>query len=285
MIKKNTVIISLLIGVGMAFAGCKNSQKETGRISMEIDTLLNDDLRLIVGGEFMENDTLFFLQEYLKNWENRAGNTQRNTIIYLEPDSNSFCYNPEFWIDHFDEQSCATDLRDWLSFRKEKKVADALLKKVPLFDLPVDWIPLHHRNGKAYVLTPCEVDFPPQIRLTDSLIVKKRMDFVFTPMVKSEQCKPNVYRFDLESDNYSSLYVYIIDERTKCAVWHWEGKTESAYYLMIPVTSVRDFDMVHCGSYLMKFAYNNLWEPDEVDVKSLLESVQAGKKVDIYNLQ
>lgn len=62
------------------------------------DTLIQNDHTLLIAGQFVENDTLFFVQEY----DCEAGKMSRNTYIFLEPDRQSEYFQPDYWINRFE---------------------------------------------------------------------------------------------------------------------------------------------------------------------------------------
>ena len=47
---------------------------------------------------FVENDTLFFVQEY----DREDGEMSRNTYIFLEPDRQNEYFQPDYWINRFE---------------------------------------------------------------------------------------------------------------------------------------------------------------------------------------
>ncbi len=62
------------------------------------DTLMQNDHTLLIAGHFVENDTLFFVQEY----DREDGEMSRNTYIFLEPDRQSEYFQPDYWINRFE---------------------------------------------------------------------------------------------------------------------------------------------------------------------------------------
>ena len=84
---------------------CRAGQPHSGEAEQR-DTLYSKGSYWIVGGRFVENDTLFFLQE----WAEEEGKLVRNATIYLEPDSDSYYYTPEYWLSYFDEANYAEHL-------------------------------------------------------------------------------------------------------------------------------------------------------------------------------
>ena len=268
-------------------AGCARNAKTAspGIQSTELrDTVFNEEKYLLVRGKFVENDTLFFLQDYVRNWPGmKKGEIRRGTTIYLEKDSNSYYYEPEYWLTRFGIERRLDEMGVWKMYHNKK--GGKPLQKVDLLGLLADWIPLHHREGKPYVFVPCEIDYPHQTRLTDSLIMEKWLEFQFIPMRGSEKRAGNCYHFDTKDGMYNDLYIYPIDGRTKAAIWERVSSEGSKYSLMIPIESARYFDLIVCSAPLEKFVYGGLWQPDEIDLRALLDSVQAGKKVDLYNLQ
>ena len=288
-LKKITLFFVSAIAYAMISGGCKENLSQTSFVEKR-DTILNDEHRLIVCGQFVENDTLFFLQEYLKKWKD----TLHNVSIYLEPDSNSIYYKPDFWLMRFDEEYCDEQMRQWQSNREKRFLST--WEKVSLFNLPIDWIPLHYRNGEPYVLVPCEVDYPWQVHLTDSVLKAKGFGHDLISLRKSERLSPTLYHFRL--GNYDEfghsflhtyengeLYIHVIDQLTKASIWEYRksGK-ETLYHLMIPIQSISYFKLIVCNAMLQKFTHNELdLLFDEVDVKALLEEVKSGKKTNLFN--
>ena len=52
------VLLSMLFSLGSILVGCSHGKSHS--ITGYCDTVLNDSLRLIVRGHFVENDTVFF---------------------------------------------------------------------------------------------------------------------------------------------------------------------------------------------------------------------------------
>lgn len=62
------------------------------------NTLIQNDHTLLIAGQFVENDTLFFVQEY----DREDGEMSRNTYIFWEPDRQSEYFQPDYWINRFE---------------------------------------------------------------------------------------------------------------------------------------------------------------------------------------
>ena len=282
-----TALAVCLLGIGAlcSMGSCCTSQKHSGEAEQR-DTLYSKGSYWIVGGRFVENDTLFFLQE----WAEEEGKLVRNATIYLEPDSDSYYYTPEYWLLYFNEKNYASQFETWNMYR-EREHGDAL-RTVDLFGLPADWIPLHHLDGKPFVLASCEYDYPPQTHLTDSVVAQRGLEMAFLPLRSSEQLSPDCYHFRVgrriyfqpEEDPITDLYVHRIDARTGAAIWEYRKAEESILHLMVPAASARLFDLVACRDPLWRFMRKSLWQPDEVDLKAVLEAMNAGGKIDIYHL-
>ena len=235
---------------------------------------------MIVRGRFVENDTVFFLKEYLKSWEGMPCNTS----IFLDTDSGSRYRTTEYWMNRFDEKDVKASLEDRMHYWKEHGIP---VGKFDLQDLPTDWIPLHHRGGKPYVYVPCQVDDPVQKRLTDSVVIGRGMECFFAPIRAFEKLSPTHYRLTMNGGYYREIDIRIVDERTQTAVWNVTWKEDAMSYscLMIPVESHRYFDLIVCEAGLQVFPYKFLWMPDEIDTGALADAVSRGEKVDFYDLK
>ena len=248
------------------------------------DTIENSDRCLLVKGEFIENDTLFFTQEFLKKRLTKYGQPLRNTTIFLEPSKDSHYYTQEYWIEHLGGEFWKEQLLYWNQKRKEK--SHGSLQKVNTFGLPIDWIPLHFYKGVPCAYVPCEVDVPVQRRLSDSLLIYRYLEVDFTPLEKSDKLSESLYHFAFAATDWSSagdLYIHIIDKKTKAAVWEYHYQDEEEYILMIPVESVSSFDLIVCSAPYQKYFGNQQELFDKVDVKALLEEARSGKRKNLFN--
>lgn len=280
MIKKILgVALALSVVFGITYAANDGRMKD--RTFEEVrDTVCNDEYTLEIHGRFVEDDTLFFLKEYVTE----KGSKQLNTSAYLEPDRNSLYYMPEYWLSRFDGidgDAVQQDMRYWTNYRQEHNGKS--LGKVRLPDIPADWIPLYHVDGKTCVFVPCEVD--RQYRLTDSLLMWKGFEISFFAMRKSECLSPACQHFQVEEleGTFSDLYIHRVDNDTDASVWEFRyGDSSSEYILMIPVASVKDFDMVVCQTVGDK--YFGDWGLCTVDAERILEAARRGEKIDIHHL-
>lgn len=232
------------------------------------DTLIQNDHTLLIAGQFVENDTLFFVQEY----DCEAGKMSRNTYIFLEPDRQSEYFQPDYWINRFEGNH-----EDYLQQIKEHrnyhlKNNGTPYQKVNTFGLPADWIPLHYFDGKPYAYIPPETDTPAPRRLTDSLLIQKDFEIYTFPLRKSRKLSPTLYHFRLEE---TDLFIHILDEQTQTAVWEYRQGTKNWYHLMIPVASVRYFDLMHSIAPNHKY-FETHQAPvfDSVNIKALLQQKQ-----------
>lgn len=245
--------------------GCgEASKKEYTPLTEWRDTVLNDKFGLLIEGRFIEHDTLFFTQEF----EKEKGKLVRKAIIYLETDKESPYYQPASWTERFDEK-VAEQMKTWMRWREIEGMPP--LRKVDLFSLPTDWIPLHYLDGRPYVYSSHDTDVPVH-RLTDSLLLRHH-DFQYFPLKSGEKLSSRLYHFELAEDDYSDLYIHIMNKRTGEAVWEYLGVSGSRYELMIPVSSVKRFDLIVCDHpYRTNFDGPRF---DDVDVKSLLYGKKA----------
>ena len=174
----------------------------------------------------------------------------------------------EYWTQLFDKDNrFEADLEKWTADFNAQYAWG--LNKADLLHLPADWIPLHYRNGKPYVLATDRADNPPQARLAEGAVgYKQESGFRFVPAVFSK-----ISSTDYASSNPS---LYFIDRHCRVAVW--ETVERGFFYdLMIPVESACYFDVVD-------EAEARTFRPDAVDIKALLEALKAGKRIDLYNL-
>ena len=254
-------LLSVLFCGGTAFSlfGCGNAAKRSLAFKGYCDTVLNDSLRLIVRGHFVENDTVFFLKEYLKDREGMPC----NALIYLDANPDSRYRTTDYWVNRFD---ISDDLERWSRTWKEQHVP---VGKFDLQGLPAEWIPLHYRNGKPYVLATDRADNPPQARLAEGVVgYKQESGFRFVPAV--------CYKMSFTDYRLGNLFLHFIDRHCRVAVW--ETVERGFFYdLMIPVESACYFDVVD-------EAEARTFRPDAVDIKALLEALKAGKRIDLYNL-
>ena len=232
------------------------------------DTLIQNDHTLLIAGHFVENDTLFFVQEY----DREDGEMSRNTYIFLEPDRQSEYFQPDYWINRFEGNH-----EDYLQQIKEHrnyhlKNNGTPYQKVNTFGLPADWIPLHYFDGKPYAYIPPEADSPAPRRLTDSLLIQKDFEIYTFPLRESRKLSPTLYHFRLEE---TDLFIHILDEQTQTAVWEYRQGTKNWYHLMIPVASVRYFDLMHSIAPNHKY-FETHQAPvfDSVNIKALLQQKQ-----------
>lgn len=232
------------------------------------DTLIQNDHTLLIAGQFVENDTLFFVQEY----DREDGEMSRNTYIFLEPNRQSEYFQPDYWINRFEGNH-----EDYLQQIKEHrnhhlKNNGTLYQKVNTFGLPADWIPLHYFDGNPYAYIPPETDTPAPRRLTDSLLIQKDFEIYTFPLRESRKLSPTLYHFRLEE---TDLFIHILDEQTQTAVWEYRQGKKNWYHLMIPVASVRYFDLMHSIAPNHKY-FETHQAPvfDSVNIKALLQQKQ-----------
>ena len=278
-------VILVCIGLVTALISCKSSMGIRQLVEEEWrDTVRNTKYDFLIKGEFIENDTLFFTQEFLKDYPTEDGRPLRNTAIFLEPSKNSHYYTQEYWIEHLNEESCAKDWIYWQEWRMEKGLP--ALCKVEIFGLPKDWIPLHFYKGRPCAYVPCEIDYPLQRQLTDSLIASRWYDTFFTPLKSSKKQSASLYHFEIEDYRTlktADLYIHIIDKKTKTAVWEYRYPDKEEYILMIPIESVSSFDLIVCSAPYQKYFGNQQELFDKVDVKALLEEAKGGKRTTLFN--
>ena len=269
------VLLSMLFSLGSILVGCSHGKSHS--ITGYCDTVLNDSLRLIVRGHFVENDTVFFLKEYLKDREGMPC----NALIYLDANPDSRYRTTDYWVNRFD---ISDDLERWSRTWKEQHVP---VGKFDLQGLPAEWIPLHYRGGKPYVCSPFQVDFPYQVRWTDSIACLRMLEPVGAPIHSFEKLSSTHYRATFNGDDFREIDIRIVDERTQAAVWNvtWKENVLSYSCLMIPVESHRYFDLIVCEAGLQVFPYKFLWMPDEIDTGALADAVSRGEKVDFYDLK
>ena len=139
-------VMLVCIGLVTALISCKSSMGIRQLVEEEWrDTVRNTKYDFLIKGEFIENDTLFFTQEFLKDYPTEDGRPLRNTAIFLEPSKDSRYYTQEYWIEHLGGEFWKEQLLYWNQKRKEK--SHGSLQKVNTFGLPIDWIPLHFYKG------------------------------------------------------------------------------------------------------------------------------------------
>lgn len=233
------------------------------------DTVLQNKYSTIIMGRFVENDTTFFLKEYDKENEKQC----LNTIIYIEPNKNSIYYK-KIAQPIFNSENRLYDLDAWREYRQKKQ--KPALSKIDLLDLPTNWIPLHFYQNQYYIFTPCEVDVPFQRCLSDSTLAYYSMEFYFNAIQKLEKKSKSLYHIELENQEESSLpptqiFIHIIDDQKKIAIWEYRKEDESEYELMIPIESADYFDMIVCRCPIHKFFDVNLFKFDKIDFKTLLK--------------
>ena len=278
-------VVLVCIGLLTGLFGCKSSMSIRQLVKEEWrDTVRNTKYDFLIKGEFIENDTLFFTQEFLKNYPTEDGEPLRNTTIFLEPSKNSHYYTQEYWIEYLDEERCAEDWEYWQEGRMEEGLP--ALRRVETFGLPKDWIPLHFYKGRPCAYVPCQLDSPCQRRLTDSLIAERGFDVFFTPLISSEKQSESLYHFEIEDYRTlktADLYIHIIDKKTKAAVWKYRYPNKEEYILMIPIESVSCFDLIVCKAPYQIYMEDQQLLFDRVDVKTLLEEVKSGKRTNLFN--
>lgn len=269
------ILLSAIISSGTLIGYPQKKITENKNCSKEFkDTVLQNQHSTIVMGRFVENDTTIFLKEYDK--EN--GKLHLNTVIYVEPDKKSIHYKniarPIFTPNYHSEQG-QYDLDQWRKYRQEKQMPP--LSKVDLLDLSTDWIPLHSYQNHYYVFSPCEVDIPFRRCLTDSTLAYYCMEFYFNAIQKLEKKSKSLYYIELEGREEDSqttptqIYIHIIDSQKKVAVWESRKENKSKYELMIPIESAKDFDMIVCYCPIHKFFYEQLFQFDKINFKTLLK--------------
>ena len=280
MIKKILgVALALSVVFGITYAANDGRMKD--RTFEEVrDTVCNDEYTLEIHGRFVENDTLFFLKEYVTE----KGSKQLNTSAYLEPDRNSLYYMPEYWLSRIDGKEGDAVEKEWKRQNYYEKPEERMpLKKVDLHDVPTDWIPLHYLDGRTCVYKPYETD--RQYRLTDSLYVWVTMEPFFEPMQQGERLSPDCWHFqigDAES-GYSDLYVHRIDEKTQASILELRTEDKPARCkLVIPMTSVKYFDLVVCDALVCKYVGD--WKMAQLDAGRMLEAARRGEVIDIHHL-
>lgn len=190
----------------------------------------------------------------------------------MEPDRQSEYFQPDYWINRFEGNH-----EDYLQQIDEHrnyhlKNNDTPYQKVNTFGLPVDWIPLHYFDGKPYAYIPPETDTPAPRRLTDSLLIQKDFEIYTFPLRESRKLSPTLYHFRLEE---TDLFIHILDEQTQTAVWEYRQGKKNWYHLMIPVASVRYFDLMHSIAPNHKY-FETHQAPvfDSVNIKALLQQKQ-----------
>lgn len=251
------------------------------------DTITNTESYLLIKGEFIENDTLFLAQEFFKEdlENNGSSKTFLNTCVYLEPNKDSKYYTRNYWISFFDENHYKDDFEVWSRWRMEKKLPS--LQKVDRLGLPTDWVPLHFYKGVPCVYAPCVVDVPFQCRMNDSIIVYRNMEPDFASLSKSEKLSDKTYHLTLGNWSYSTdsveVYIHILDEKTRTAVWEYRYPDKTTYSLLTPVESIPQFDLIVCRALYQEYSANERELFDKVDAKSLLEEVKSGKRTTLFN--
>lgn len=266
------ILLSIIASAGaVADYPQKKATEKKSNTKEYKDTVLNNKYSTIIMGRFVENDTTFFLKEYLKE-------RGLNTVVYVEPDKNSIKYKniaqPVFKPIYHPE-SGQKELDCWREYRQEKQMPP--LSKFDLHDLPTDWIPLHSYQNHYYVFDPCEVDVPFRRCLTDSTLNYFTMEFYFNALRKFEKKANSLYYIELEGrgeDNLAKptqIYIHIIDSLKKVAVWETRKGNQTEYELMIPTESAKYFDMLVCDCPIAKFMDVNLIKFDKIDFMTLLK--------------
>lgn len=270
MIMKTTLILllSVILSAGSIYEYPQKKVTNCKYSSMEFkDTVLNNQHNTIIKGRFIENDTTFFLKEY----DNENGKRYLNTIIYVEPDKNSVNYRT-MEQPVFNPDTGLYELFYWRKYRQEKNLPP--LTKVDLLDFPTDWLPLRSYQNHYYIVKPCN----KQLCLTDSTLACFRMEFFFDALRKLQKISNSLYYIELENTDISSssrlvqIYVHVIDDEKKVAIWEYRKKDKTYYELMIPVESAKYFDLIVRHCYLHLFINEEFFQYDAIDFTTLLKN-------------
>ena len=254
------------------------------------DTIWNDAKNLVIKGAFTENDTLFYLQEFLKDSLHPDAPLKRNVSAYQEPDRHSRYYSRDYWMEYFHQMDYDEDyLQDWEKDKKEKNIS---LRKMDTFGLPDLWVPLEMHvdipNSKPFVCTPFQYDYWGLQLLNDSLLItRERLFKVFNWIEKSEKLSDSKFHFVIHSaGTYSTktdLYIYILDEKSKMSIWEYRDSESDSYRLMLPVESISYCNMLVFQSVYQDFKGDPSGFFNQAYLEKLLEEVVKGKRKTLFN--
>ncbi|MES2331925.1 MAG: hypothetical protein V4539_20125 [Bacteroidota bacterium] len=163
---------------------------------------------------------------------------------------------------------------------KKRKIA---LSKIPLDDLPREWVPLYLYKNKYYVYKPSDLGNLGRRIVSDSLLMFWFVDGPMPYVLQSVSKKDND-TWEIRSKDYfvrmegfirpEILNIYIIDKENRIAVWEYKSETEKKfnYELYIPKENIKNFDMIvnESDSKMPEFDF------DQPDFKKLLRK-KTGK--------
>lgn len=254
------------------------------------DTIWNDAKNLVIKGAFTENDTLFYLQEFLKDSLHPDAPLKRNVSAYQEPDRHSRYYSRDYWMEYFHQMDYDEDyLQDWEKDKKEKNIS---LRKIDTFGLPDLWVPLEMHvdipNSKPFVCTPFQYDYWGLQLLNDSLLITRKCLFkVFNWIEKSEKLSDSKFHFVIHSvgvySTKTDLYIYILDEKSKMSIWEYRDSESDSYRLMLPVESISYCNMLVFQSVYQDFKGDPSGFFNQAYLEKLLEEVVKGKRKTLFN--
>ena len=209
------------------------------------------------------NDT-FFIKRHIYN-DTVACN------IFIDSNKRSSNYGWVWGLDKTDSDN----IKYYISAIHKRHL---FLKKFNTFLLPTEWRPVYQLRSKYYLYQPSDAGYKGTRILSDSLFMIYYMDG-YSPQAIESVAKESNSIFKIKLHHYldqlnspSDLTIYIIDPKSKLAVWEYKLGTNITYELMVPKESEMMYPSVVITSQISK---QDEFDFEKVDYSKLIGNVKS----------
>jgi hypothetical protein len=209
------------------------------------------------------NDTFFIKRDIYKD-----------TIvcnIFIDSNKKSSNYGWVWGLDKTD----SNNVKYYISEILKKHFA---LKKINTYGLATEWRPVYQLHSKYYLYQPSDSGNKGTRILSDSLFMIYYMDG-YSPQAIESVTKENNYLFKIKLHDYlkqlntpSDLTIYVIDPKSKLAIWEYKTGPSTTYELMVPKENEKLYSSVIIHSEISK---QQEFDFEKVDYQKLINRVKG----------
>jgi hypothetical protein len=217
----NRYYIILIIAV-LAAGACKSPQQNKRRTYTDSNVMVNDT---------------FFVKRSVIN-------DSVAYAIFIDTNRKSEYYNNVYNFDY-------TDMDNVVNYLEAIGKKHIMLEKFNTYGLVREWRPVYQLHSKYYVYKPSDSGYKGTKYLTHSLFMVYSMDG-YSPIAMQSFTKINDDIFNIKLKHGipedqgmpTEVNIYIIDKKTKLAVWEYKTGKFSEYQLMVPMANARQYPIV-----------------------------------------